>query len=435
MTVPGSVLYATNSGVDYGPPPDGGTKAWTQVVMGWVVIFTTWGYINSFGAFQGYYITVLPNYTASEISWIGAVQVCLTFFVGAFSGRLLDAGKFTVTFIVGAGIQLLGIFMMSLSDASYWRLMLTHGVLTGLGNGIIFTPSVALVATYFDKKRALALGIVTTSNSAGGLVYPALIRGVLPKLGFAWTARVVGFLNLSGLALAATFMRPWLPPRTAGPIVDFKAFKEPLYVTYVAGLFMFTWGTYYTLYYVSSQRPFYFINQSAKTFQIASFGLQVIGMPYTEAATLITVVNGVGMPSRVLFPLLSFKTGPINLLILTSLVTSIVAYSWLAVTDKTGLYIFTTLYGMASAGFQCLMPTGLTAITPKLNKVGTRMGMAFSVASFAGLTGPPLGGAIEQSEGGYRAAQGWAAAVTMLAAVSIGVARMFKTGPVVWTKC
>lgn len=158
-------------------------------------------------------------------------------------------------------------------------------------------------------------------------------------------------------------------------------------------------------------------------------------MPYTEAATLITVVNGVGMPSRVLVPLLSFKLGPINCLIITGLLTSLVAYSWLAVTDKTGLYIFTTFYGITSAGFQCLMPTGLTAITPKLNKVGTRMGMAFSVASIAGLTGPPVGGAIEQSEGGYRAAQGWAAAVTMVGALSIGVARMFKTWPVVWTKC
>lgn len=32
---------------DPGPPPDGGLKAWTQVAMGWIVIFATWGYVNS----------------------------------------------------------------------------------------------------------------------------------------------------------------------------------------------------------------------------------------------------------------------------------------------------------------------------------------------------------------------------------------------------
>lgn len=249
--VPGSALYATSSAVDQGVPPDGGLLAWTQVAMGWAILFTTWGYINSFGAFQAYYITVFPDRPASDISWIGAVQNCLTFFVGAFSGRLLDAGMFKPTFLVGSVIHLLGVFMMSLSGDAYWKLMLTQGVLTGIGNGIIFTPSMSLVATYFDKKRAIAIGIVTTGNSAGGLVYPALVRGVLPKLGFAWTARILGFLNLSGLALAAIFMKPWLPPRKAGPIIEMAAFKEPIYVTYVAGLFMFVWGTYYTLYYVS----------------------------------------------------------------------------------------------------------------------------------------------------------------------------------------
>lgn len=246
-----SALYATSSAVDYGPPPDGGLHAWTQVAMGWIVLFTTWGYMNSFGAFQAYYLTVFTDRSSAEISWIGAVQVCLTFLVGAFSGRLLDAGKFKVTFLAGAFVHLLGVFMMSLSGDAYWKLMLTQGVLTGLGNGIIFTPSVSLVATYFDKHRAIAVGIITTGNSAGGLVYPAIVRGLLPKIGFAWSARVLGFMNLAGLALAGIFMKPWLPPRTAGPIVEFAAFKEPIYVSYVAGLFMFVWATYYTLYYVS----------------------------------------------------------------------------------------------------------------------------------------------------------------------------------------
>src|SRR5687768_9418388 len=143
-------------------------------------------------------------------------------------------------------------------------------------------------------------------------------------------------------------------------------------------------------------------------------------MPYTDAATLITIVNGVGMPIRVLVPLLSSKIGTLNCLCTMGLATSIVAYAWLGVTDQTGLYVFTTLYGVATAGFQCLMPTGMASITTRLNKVGTRLGMAFSVASFAGLTGPPVGGAIEDGGGGYRGAQAWAAVVTMMGALLIG---------------
>ena len=84
----------------------------------------------------------------------------------------------------------------------------------------------------------------------GGMVYPVLVRELLPKIGFAWTTRVLGFLNLGLLAIAFTFMRPRLPPRSTGPIVDWKAFTEPVFVLFVAGIFFVLWNVYFTFYYV-----------------------------------------------------------------------------------------------------------------------------------------------------------------------------------------
>ena len=231
------------------PPPDGGLRAWLQVAGGWLVIFITWGWVNSYGAFQSYYAQTLDA-SASTISWIGAVQNFLTFVLGAFSGRLLDAGLFIPTLIVGGAMQLLGIFMMSLST-KYWQLMITQGIMTGIGGGIFFTPSMGLIGTYFSKKRALAIGITTTGNSAGGMIYPVLVQQLLPKIGFAWTARVLGFLNLGLLAVVLVLMRPRLPPRKSGPVIDLSAFKEPTYAFFVAGLFFVIWPIYYTFYYVS----------------------------------------------------------------------------------------------------------------------------------------------------------------------------------------
>jgi hypothetical protein len=82
-------------------------------------------------------------------------------------------------------------------------------------------------------------------------VYPVLVRELLPKIGFAWTTRVLGFLNLGLLSIAFTFMRPRLPPRSTGPIVDWKAFTEPVFVLFVAGIFFMLWNVYFTFYYVS----------------------------------------------------------------------------------------------------------------------------------------------------------------------------------------
>jgi len=58
---------AASSWIDPGPPPDGGRLAWTQAVMGHLVIFTTWGYVSSYGTFQSYYVETL-GHSPSDIS-------------------------------------------------------------------------------------------------------------------------------------------------------------------------------------------------------------------------------------------------------------------------------------------------------------------------------------------------------------------------------
>lgn len=64
--------------------------------------------------------------------------------------------------------------------------------------------------------------------------------------------RVLGFLNLGLLAIVVAFMRPRLPPRKSGPLVDFSAFREAPYALFVSGVFFVVWAIYYTFYYVST---------------------------------------------------------------------------------------------------------------------------------------------------------------------------------------
>jgi fucose permease len=123
---------------DPGPPPDGGVLAWTQIFCAWLAILNTWGFVNSFGAFQPYYESILPE-SASTISWIGSTQACLLFALGMFSGRALDRGWFRPTIVIGIVIQILGIFALS-GATTYWQFLLTQGFCTGVGGGIFFVP-------------------------------------------------------------------------------------------------------------------------------------------------------------------------------------------------------------------------------------------------------------------------------------------------------
>ncbi len=221
--------------VDPGPPPDGGLQAWTQVILAHLTIFNTWGYINSFGVFQTYYVITLKE-PPSAISWVGSFQIFLLFFIGTFSGRATDYGLFRITFIIGSIFQLLGVFMTSLST-KYWHLFLAQGILTGAGNGLIFCPTISMVSTYFSKKKSLAMGLVASGTATGGLVFPVVVQQLLPKIGFPWTVRIIGFVMVAIMSVTLTFTKPRLPPRKSGPLVEWAAFRELPYALFSIGIF------------------------------------------------------------------------------------------------------------------------------------------------------------------------------------------------------
>ena len=228
-----SHTISLSSYVDPGPPPDGGLTAWTQAIVGHLVVFNTWGFINSFGVFQTYYVSDL-GFPPSNVSWIGSIQIFLLFFIGTFSGRATDYGLFRVTVIAGSFFHLLGVFMTSLST-KYWQLVLAQGICGGLGNGLVFCPSLAVLSTYFTKKRSVAIAIAASGSSTGGLIYPVIVQRLLPKIGFPWTVRIMGFIMLGLQAIYLTLMKTRLPPRKSGPLVEWKAFKESSYTLFAIG--------------------------------------------------------------------------------------------------------------------------------------------------------------------------------------------------------
>ncbi|KAL8668170.1 MAG: hypothetical protein Q9202_000148 [Teloschistes flavicans] len=202
-----SRITSRSSYPDPGPPPDGGLQAWTQAVMGHLVVFNTWGYIISFGVFQSYYVTTL-NHPPSDVSWFIA-----------------------------------------------W---LTEVVL----------------ATYFSGKRALAIGIGASGSATGGIVFPVIVQQLLPKIGFAWTVRVLGFVMLGIQCIVIVFIRPRVPPRKSGPLVEWAAFRELPYILFSIGMFLSFWGLYFAFYYVGT------------------FGRNIIGISQEQSINNLLILNG-----------------------------------------------------------------------------------------------------------------------------------------------
>ena len=217
--------------------------------MGHLMNFNTWGFINSYGLFTAYYIDNL-RLGASAIAWTASTQIFLLCFIGTVSGRALDAGYFRLTVALGCLFQVLAIFTTSLAD-QYWQLFVAQGICQGIGNGLVFTPTIGLVSTYFARKRSLALAVMLSGSVTGGIVFPLMAERLLPRLGFAWTVRIMGFIVLFNSAAMLLLARTRIAPRKSGPLVELSAFKEMPYTLFAIATFVTLWPVYYAYDYVS----------------------------------------------------------------------------------------------------------------------------------------------------------------------------------------
>jgi nitrate/nitrite transporter NarK len=64
--------------------------------------------------------------------------------------------------------------MLSLCER-YWEVFLAQGVVAGVGCGLVFIPSVAILPTYFDTKKGLVNGIASSGSGLGMFLFQSFI--------------------------------------------------------------------------------------------------------------------------------------------------------------------------------------------------------------------------------------------------------------------
>ena len=121
-------------------------------------------------------------------------------------------------------------------------------------------------------------------------------------------------------------------------------------------------------------------------------------------------------------------TGVINMLVPTSIITGVLALAWIAIKDQAGLIVFAILYGSCSGLILSLMPTGFPTFVEDKKKIGTNLGMAFSIGAIGVLIGTPISGAILRSSGTFTGLQAFGGSMVVLSGILMGIARISKAG-------
>ena len=91
------------------------------------------------------------------------------------TGPLYDAGYFRFLITGGTFFLVFGHMMLSLCK-EYWQILLAQAFCIGLGPGLLFVPSVAILSTYFRRKLASSMGLAAAGSSIGSFSHRSVLQ-------------------------------------------------------------------------------------------------------------------------------------------------------------------------------------------------------------------------------------------------------------------
>jgi OFA family oxalate/formate antiporter-like MFS transporter len=172
--------------------------------------------------------SVFVNPFIEQMGWT-RTQTALPFivtigvlFVGTLvGGRVQDRIGPRPVVLAGGVIYSMGVMLASLVETSdqLWLLVLTYGVIAGVGLGAGYITPIAMLVKWFPDKRGLITGVAVAGFGAGALVTAPVARRLLDPADVSQVFLPLGLAYLvATLAGGALFRNP--PPGYAVPGFD-----------------------------------------------------------------------------------------------------------------------------------------------------------------------------------------------------------------------
>lgn len=144
-------------------------------------------------------------------AWVGSLVAGLGLVAGPFCSASVEYfGARPVT--IFSGVMVAGGLMLSAFAPNIPFLIFSFGIVVGLGCGLVYAATLTITCLYFDKKKGLALGVMTTGSSVGGFLYATIQTKLIELFGVSGCLLIVGGAAFSIIACAGP-MRPLTPPK------------------------------------------------------------------------------------------------------------------------------------------------------------------------------------------------------------------------------
>ncbi|KAI4146310.1 MAG: hypothetical protein LQ341_002130, partial [Variospora aurantia] len=233
-------------------------------------------------------------------------------------------------------------------------LIMTQGIMYGTGFLIFYWPIISIVNEWWIQRRGMAFGVMTSAAGASGIAMPLIIETLLDKYGHRTTLQAVAIAMIILTGPLIPFLKGRLPPSQSSTVArqNWSFARRPLFFVYcIANLaqgFGFVFPSLFLPSYATS-----------------------IGLSARKGALLLALMSFAQLLGQSAFGILSDKFGLNPLLIISTLVGAVAAFtSWGFANALAPLIVFALFFGFFTYGFCSLQ---------------ARMGMAVSEEPTAAL--------------------------------------------------
>jgi MFS family permease len=311
---------------------------------------------------------------------------------GVAMGWWMDRRSVFQPVVFGSVMIAVGALVASRAESG-WSLYVANGLLIGLlGKAAMVAPLVANVTRWFDRRRGLAVAIITSGQGVAGAIWPGIIQQLNDAVGWRATYMYFGIFALLTMVPTAFLLRPRAPVSLADP------------VRHAAG------GTHRVLGYRawSVQGMLWLATVGC----CAGMAMPIVhlvshatdlGHSQERAALLLSTLFTAAIFSRIGFGMLADRIGPLPTLIIGSCCQAIMLVVLAFTTSYWSLVLAAALFGLGFSGIMPNYPLVIRLLFP-VDQAGWRIASQYLFAAMGMALGGWLGGIIFDFTGSYSTA-------------------------------
>jgi OFA family oxalate/formate antiporter-like MFS transporter len=372
------------------------------------------------GSLYAWSVFVLPleqefGWRRQDTSWVFTIAIVCFALTFVAAGRIQDLKGPRICALLG-GILVSAGFILSSFTTSLATLYTYFGVIVGIGNGFGYATPTPVGSKWFPDKRGLVIGLMVGGYGAGSAIFgPLAERTLIPSLGWRTTFQILGvlffFMTMAGTMLLknppAGYKPPnWTPPTGAAAArADFTTREMLATPTFYALWVAYCLGATAGLMTISQISPF----------------ARSAGIVMPVAIFTITALGNAG--GRILSGWLSETLGRVRTLQTMVLASAVVMPLWFVFRENAVLFLALAAAVYWCYGTQLSVFASTTADFYGTKNLGLNYGVLFTAWGAAGILGPAIAGRVYDATASYQYAFYTAAALAVVAFVSLLMAK------------